>query len=431
MDDDSAASDEPGAYDQLEVVVSELVGTHVDIGWTTPDSTQSFIEFGTDTSYGTRIDSGSSAADEHQISLSLLVAGTEYHFRIGAQVDGEEVVGADHTFTTSSPPLELPEFELVASDPDLATPGLAAITLIGGHSSAAVIDRQGRYRWWHVEENQGGLITRARLSEDGTAVLFNLFWNEGDDTVAKIIRTSLDGSVADRRAVPDAHHDFVELPGGDVAALVYDSILVDDVVAKGDKIILLPADTDDTAELWSVWDDFEYVHYDYPDGAGWSHANAIDYDPAEDVFYVGLRQQGCILKIDRSTGDLQWKLGTTTSDFEIVEEDRFRQQHQFQVLSDSVLIFDNGSTEDLASRAVEFGVDTDTWTAPLQWTWEPDPALYVGNLGDVHRFDSGNTLVTLSSLGQIVEVDADGTVLSELHTPIGHALGYLDWIGEI
>jgi len=429
-DDDSAAPVEGEYYGELEVVVSELVGTYVDISWATTEAAASFIEYGTDTSYGARVESGAGEADTHQVALALLIAGTEYHFRVGVTIDGEEWLGEDQTFTTSAPPSALPELTWVNEEPDAVTQGLMATGIIGSRASAVVLDQQGRYRWWHVEDNENGLITTVRLSSDGETVLYNLFWNDGIDTAAKIIRTKLDGNLVERRDVPDHHHDFLELPDGSLGALVFDTITVADLEAKGDKIIELPAEGPGNTQIWSVWDDFEYVNYPHPEGTGWSHANAMTYDPDEGMYYVGLRQQSCVVKIERETGELQWILGSSETDFDIDEDDRFRSQHRFQMLDDSILVFDNGSTEVLSSRAVEFSVDTTAWTAELQWEWSPTPPLYVLNLGDVHRLESGNTLVTLSSLGQIIEVTAAGDVVSELHTPMGSAFGYTDWVGE-
>lgn len=46
-------------------------------------------------------------------------------------------------------------------------------------------------------------------------------------------------------------------------------------------------------------------------------------------------------------------------------------------------------------------------------------------MGDVHRFESGNTLVTFSYSGQVHEVSPDGEVVWKVSTSAGGALGYL------
>ena len=428
-DDDSSGPGESDLFDELDVTVSDLVGTYVDIQWSTGESAPSFLEYGTDTSYGTRVEASAEAADSHQINLPLLIAGTEYHFRLGVAIDGEERYSEDHTFTTAAPPLALPELTWIAEDPERVTPGFMATGIIGTEAAAVVIDNQGRYRWWSVEENEDGLITTVLPSTDGASVLFNLFWNDNGSTAAKIIRKQLDGTESERWDVPEHHHNFVELPDGTLAAIVFDTIVVEgDKSVKGDKIVEL--DGNGSQEIWSVWDVFEWVDYPHPEGTGWSHSNALAYDDEEGMYYLGLRQQSCVVKIDRATGDVQWILGTSESDFEANPDDRFNSQHHFQLLDDGILIFDNGSTDVLNSRAVEYELDTADWTAEQRWEWAPTPSLYVLNLGDVERFESGNTLVTLSSAGQIVEVTAEGDVLSEIHTPIGSAFAYVHWFGE-
>ena len=46
-------------------------------------------------------------------------------------------------------------------------------------------------------------------------------------------------------------------------------------------------------------------------------------------------------------------------------------------------------------------------------------------VGDVHRFDSGNTMVAFSTGGQLDEIDADGELVWRLNLDLGGAVGYV------
>jgi hypothetical protein len=54
----------------------------------------------------------------------------------------------------------------------------------------------------------------------------------------------------------------------------------------------------------------------------------------------------------------------------------------------------------------------------------PDPDLYTFVLGDVTRFDDGDTLITWSVLGQIDRVSDSGSVGWTLNTGIGYIFGF-------
>jgi outer membrane protein assembly factor BamB len=65
------------------------------------------------------------------------------------------------------------------------------------------------------------------------------------------------------------------------------------------------------------------------------------------------------------------------------------------------------------------------------WSYRADPDLYSFSLGDVHRIENGNTLVTFSNQGQIDEVNADGELIWQLNLSVGGALGYLTYLDAL
>jgi hypothetical protein len=79
------------------------------------------IDFGSDTSYATRI-GGEVAGASQALSLTLLYLepGTTYHYRVVARNEDGEAASADQTFTTPRYPIVLPEVL-----PQLALPAIA------------------------------------------------------------------------------------------------------------------------------------------------------------------------------------------------------------------------------------------------------------------------------------------------------------------
>jgi hypothetical protein len=134
-----------------------------------------------------------------------------------------------------------------------------------------------------------------------------------------------------------------------------------------------------------------------------------------------------ILKIARSTGELEWALGGAESDFsdEVGGAWFFEHQHQFQRIGQNILVFDNGDASRFANQVLEFELDEEMGTAKEVWSYQPETDIFSFSLGDVSRLENGNTLVTFSNQGQIDEVNADGDLVWRLNFELGGATGYL------
>lgn len=440
-DDDSATGDDDdtaSVIENLEVDVSEVIGTVVALRWSTATETEGRVEFGPTADHGRRVQDPAGASLTHEVTLLGLVADTEYHFRVVATEGGGEIGGSEGTFLTGPLPAELVgvELQIDAPDPEEAHNGFLAVPLISQVSIPTIIDGAGNPVWWHIDESPHETITTVHLTADRSAVIYNSFHMAGDgdddgENPEKILKVSLDGRTVERIEAARHTHDFAELPDGTLAYIAEDRRDFDGELVRGDKIVELSPDGSEV-DAWSVWDHFEYDPDQEPQaGTGYTHANALDYLPDENAYYVSLRSQGCIVKIDRASGQVVWTLGSYLSDFEFVGSHPISDQHQFHVLDDNVLIFDNGYVEDLASRAVEWSLDLGGGTADLAWSYYTDPVLYIISGGDVTRLPSGNTLITWSSAGQIDEVDPNGDLVWQLATFVGYGVGFSEWIEDI
>ena len=440
-DDDSSADDDDddvaSAISSVEVDVSEVIGTVVAVSWETVDPTTGHVEFGLDDGYGRQVVAQSEAATTHEVTLLGLKADTEYAFRVVAEQDTESIGNWTGTFTTGPLP-DVLAGDLIdghAHDPEKNAGGFFVVPLFSEVSIPTILDSDGDPVWWHVDEVPHETITTVHLTRDRTAVIYNAFFinDEGaehpDDE--RIIRVSLDGRTVDRIEAAGHTHNFVELEDGTLAYIAEDHIEVDEEAVRGNRIMELHPDGT-LEQVWSVWDHFEYdAELVLPTGTGYTHANALDYDEGENAYYLSLRSQDCVLKVDRASAQVEWVLGGPYTTFEIVGTEPHSDQHQFQIIGDQVLIFDNGDVSRYASRVVEYSLDHDAGSASLTWDHYNQPPLYIISGGDVTRFPSGNTLVTWSSAGLLDEVDENSELVWRLFTRLGYGFGFTQWVEDI
>lgn len=91
---------EPRAPVISNVVSTALTQTGATITWTTDSNSDSIVEYGTTTAYGSSA-SGSGAVKSHSVTLSGLTPGTLYHYRVKSANANGTAVSQDYTFTTS------------------------------------------------------------------------------------------------------------------------------------------------------------------------------------------------------------------------------------------------------------------------------------------------------------------------------------------
>ncbi len=358
--------------------------------------------------------------------------GSEYSLWAVVEAGGETQRSAEWRVETGLPPAELPDLTLGRVAGAETWWGLLVTTVAAMPPTAVILDEDGEYVWWHTMDGVDGL-SRAHLAPDGRS-MYLLDMNLNDDVEAALYRVGLDGT--DFEALPSAsfHHDFVPLPDGTLAALVYDPVEIDGISVPGDLVVELAPDGS-TRVVYDVWadPDIEYHASDAYMGRMWPHANAIDYLEEEDAYLVSFLAFESIARIDRTSGAVDWRLGGDLSDFTLIdgETDLFDHQHQFQWLDDSILVFENGPMTMGVSAAVEYAVNLDDFGLWQSWEHSSSQGLSSMILGDVHRLDSGNTLITWSYGGVIEEVEPAGTSVWSVEASVGGAFGYTTWLESL
>lgn len=85
------------------IQVSNITSTGATITWSTNESSDTQIEYGLSTGYGSQTTLNSNRSTTHSQTLSSLAASTVYHFRVKSKdAANNEVVSPDQTFTTGA-----------------------------------------------------------------------------------------------------------------------------------------------------------------------------------------------------------------------------------------------------------------------------------------------------------------------------------------
>jgi hypothetical protein len=95
------------------------------------------------------------------------------------------------------------------------------------------------------------------------------------------------------------------------------------------------------------------------------HLNSMSIDPRDGHLICSFRSLNQIVKINRITGDIMWRLGGSNSDFSLSPEMQFLRQHHATFTDDgnTLLLFDNGELPGRPySRILEFQLNETTRT---------------------------------------------------------------------
>jgi len=419
----------------------DAIPTVLRVTWTADlaDVTASWVEFGTDTTYGQ--DAPTDLSDPTHTTLLLGSApGTEVHLRVRAETPDGRYASDDVAVTTGPAPASLPN--LVVEEPGGRRGFEGLVTSLVAYPAAVILDPLGNYVWWHEAEQTayggtipggaGVVLGRTRLSQDGREILYSYTNVEAEEDNA-VTHVSLDGTLRGETPIPYGHHDFVDLEDGTIAYLAYDPRTLDGEEVLGDALREVTPDGT-LREVWNAWDHYTYTGFEGPDpGYGWPHANAIDWMPDENLYLVSFYALTAILAIDRDTGETRWTAGGAQSDYSWNGSTAlFTAQHQFQWADGRLLVFINsGFGAQNQAHVVEYALDHAAGTATETWRYEPAEPINCVNLGDVEQLGNGDVLVTFSTAGSIQEIDADGVVQWQLLADIGGALGYLTPEGDL
>ena len=370
--------------------------------------------------------SGRAWVTSHSVFVMGLLEGMDCEVTAEATV-GTQTVYDTGTFEDAGP---VPEFlpDMVPSVIDLDRMQLGWTLWTHGRSSQSgpvyviITDEQGRYRWYSYES------TDRRYPDNEVMVV-----SEGillGNASTKII--NWEGEVVWEPTF-HSHHDLVVSPFRDNHYLYIGNSGVGCSTPEG-TANEYNRTTDQTIWTWRLCDHFT-PRKDY---RNWSHLNAIEPYDDEPAFLLSPRDQNCIIKVNRDTGDIEWILGEQ-GDFEMDSEDRFLRQHAVELQPNgNVLLFDNGLEPGEASwagdgieaareysRVLEFELTFDLAGNPdradVVWHYT-DEDLFSASRSEADRLTNGNTLILYSWVNPdrnsiIREVTHEGDIVYELAAP--------------
>lgn len=169
---------------------------------------------------------------------------------------------------------------------------------------------------------------------------------------------------------------------------------------------------------WRVADHLDawrYVLSPLVPKADWAHINSIQYVPENPIsgteaFLVSFRDISEVMLIDKKNGTILWQS----------PQGMFSLQHDATLLPDgNILAFDNGLFRQgppallSAVREINPRSNTSVWSYTGGRSLS-DAVMFASSvMGGAERLPNGNTLITVSATGRILEVAPDGTLLWE------------------
>lgn len=405
----------------VDASLSEAIPTVITVTWNTDSEVSGWIEYGANGA----LDHSTSLTDAntaHEMWLLGMTADTEVSYRVMLESDGGTVEGEVQTITTGSMPLGLPD---ISTSGDTTPGSYMILPWLGVSSGILILSPEGAPVWWYPDES-GLQIYRARLSNDGQSIMFNRGSISGDPSAdSQLVQVSLDGTEETAIDIPLLAHDFVELDDGTIGAMVIEFREDEDgEEIRGDSLIeIAPDGTQST--IWSAWDSWDPETENSGDAGdeGWTFANALNYNAADDAWQLSVRNFSSIVQIGRSSGEVEWGFGGVVNDFDITGTP-FLHQHQFDIANGTILVFDNDGISGNQSRVVEYSFDVENRTAEEIWSYMPTPSVYCFVLGDVQRLANDDRLITWSAVGTIEQVNTAGESLFQLTTSLGYAFGF-------
>ena len=260
--------------------------------------------------------------------------------------------------------------------------------------------------WWEgVHEGYG----------DGEYVVF-------DESYREVAR------VRAGNGYPGDHHEFHLTPRGTALVTIYaerpmdlsphggprDGIALDGIVQEIDVA---------SGEVLFEWHSLEHVDvgesfYTPPNDStnrfDYFHINSVEED-GDDHLLVSARRTSAVYRIDRRTGEVDWRLGGKRSDFEMGEGAGFAYQHDARRHPDgTITLFDNYGPKNAEdrSRAVVLAVDEEAMTARLvREYFAPEGMPIADTQGNVQVLPNGNVFVGWGSEPYYSEFTKDGRLL--------------------
>jgi Arylsulfotransferase (ASST) len=146
------------------------------------------------------------------------------------------------------------------------------------------------------------------------------------------------------------------------------------------------------------------------------HGNSIDLLPDGNLI-VSARNTSAIYKVDRTTGDIVWRLGGKRSDFAMGAGTTFGWQHDARMQPDGTLTLFDDQAAPGKSRAIVLRLDETAKTASLVKAYARPVGILATSQGNMQVLPNGNILVGWGSQPYVSEFSPDGRLLYDATFP--------------
>lgn len=233
------------------------------------------------------------------------------------------------------------------------------------------------------------------------------------------------------------NHDFLIRPNGNYVLLAYHGVRRDMTAVGGtanqlvEESVVQEIDRARNVHFqWSSWPTIPITEA-LRSGSDYAHVNSVFVD-ADGNFIVSLRGVSQVVKVERATGNVLWRLGGVANQFTFLNDpyNGICGQHTASIVpGGNLLVFDNGQLCPPATtgrlnitRAAEYRLDLTAMTATLVWSYA-QPGAYTSSQGSAQRLANGNTLIGWGNGPAMAatEVDSQGVKQWELRAELGGA----------
>ena len=239
------------------------------------------------------------------------------------------------------------------------------------------------------------------------------------------------------------HHEFLITPQDTALITIYDPAPWDLTPVGGPKEsvatqgIIQELDIE-TGDVLFEWHSLDHVgleetyarpgeHHDLR-GIDYFHINSIDVDHDNNLL-ISARQTSTVYKIDRTTGEIIWRLCGKKSDFEMGPGTRFAYQHDARrqpdgtitIFDNGTTVFDNGYPESVEeSRAIVLDLDEERMCATLVREYTHPDKQYADAAGNMQVLPNGNAFIGWGRALTLSEFSKDGELLFDARLPTGN-----------
>jgi len=240
-------------------------------------------------------------------------------------------------------------------------------------------------------------------------------------------------------------HEFKMMPNGHVMMMSYHTIQYDmSTIVEGGQpdaslVINIIQEQDQDKNVVFEWRNIDYIPITDSDldltgsRINYSTLNAFDIDDDGNIL-ASFRNHSEIMKINKETGELMWRMGGPRGEFTYVGEHEenapyyhARQHNIRRRPNGNITLFDNGEFHQPPySRAVEYALDEENKVTTLVSEWRyPDGNIFCVTAGNAEPLPNGGWFIGYGVPNpqfvkrNAVEVHPDGSKALELSLPKG------------